>query len=199
MFNLPRWIAVLLLLGSVSTANAQGFTLNPFTKKEPEPDAVRRTLSDTPPPAPAENSGLQFPKLSFPKLPTPQLPSWKMPQLPGMGGGSSMNAPRPRGPQKPGMLQQWNQNTAKFFKNTSDFVTYPIRSLTGQTSTPQATSSHPGAPVRQASATRKKKPKQGGGLFQLPNWLGGGADDGPPPEPRTVGDFLNQKRPGFDQ
>ncbi len=48
---LTQSFAFLLVATLVSTVSAQGFTLNPFVKKEPEPDSIKRTISDTPPPS----------------------------------------------------------------------------------------------------------------------------------------------------
>ncbi len=165
-------------LAGASSASAQGFSLNPFTKKEPSPDAVRRTVSDRPPEPPA-SSPFALPKFS---LPTPKLPKISLPSftLPGMG------AKKNTGPRKPSALENFNQGAKKLFGKTRDFVTSPF-----------GTASTPATPVRMTgSQPRKKKKQSNSSLFQLPSWLGGGPP--PPPEPRTVQDFINQKRPGFD-
>lgn len=185
------------------TANAQGFTLNPFTKKEPEPDSIRRSLSDTPPESkPA--SGFQFPTIPLPTLPAPTFPKMTMPQIPnplgipGLGGQQSM----PNQPQKPGAFAQLNKNTQKFFKNTSDFVTAPFRSMSSSGTPARQVSSQNAIPrvgTSRITPPRRRttdSPSSGGGLFDsLPTWLGGKPASDAPPSPRTVTDFLNQDRP----
>jgi len=96
-----------------------------------------------------------------------------------------MGAKKPTGPRRPNALESFNQGAKNFFGKTKDFITAPFRSSTGSST-----------PARMTNSPQRRKQPSSGGLLQLPSWLGGGTP--PPPQPRTVSEFMGQKRPGFD-
>lgn len=131
----------------------------------------------------AEDSGWKLPNLnpfsSSPKRTKARVSdnSWmsmpKVPSMPGFKRGASRSRK-----QQPSTMTKMTQGTKNFFSKTYDVLT------------PWDNNAPKKPPTR--LGTRRKPDESEGGLF---SWFG--SDE--PEEPQTVGDFLRQGRPGFDE
>lgn len=161
----------LLCFLAASSASAQGFKLpSPFKKKEPEP-AVRTRLSDGGG-AEEKKSAFRLPKLSMPKLPA--MPGFKK---------SAAPAPMARRPQ-PTALEKFNQSAKAMFAKTKQTLASPF-----------TTSKAPPKPPTRITRASQTKPKKNPFAF-LPFAFSKEKEE---PKKQTVGDFLRQQRPGFEQ